>query len=51
MIYLQDPQLGHPRAIKLEEFKRIWFDFEPAFMATKEDLLLRRMIVILKKKK
>lgn len=45
-IYLQDPHLGHMRAIRLSIFKRIWFDFDTSYMKTKNDLILRRIIVI-----
>lgn len=45
-IYLQDPHLGHMRAIRLDIFKRIWFDFDKEYMRTKDDLILRRAIVI-----
>jgi predicted double-glycine peptidase len=47
-IYLQDPDLGHLRAIRLDIFKRIWFSFEGSFMKEKEDLVLRRLIVFYK---
>jgi predicted double-glycine peptidase len=45
-IYLQDPELGHVRAMKREDFKRVWFDFPDKYMKTKDDLFLRRMLVI-----
>jgi predicted double-glycine peptidase len=45
-IYLQDPELGHQRAMRLELFKRIWFDFPGNYMKTKNDLKLRRMLVL-----
>ena len=44
-IYLQDPNLGHLRAMKLETFYRIWFDFPGDFL-NKDNLILRRIIVI-----
>lgn len=44
-IYLQDPELGHPRAIRIEKFKRIWFDFPGNYMRKKKDLQLRKMLV------
>ena len=47
-IYLQDPHLGHLRAIRLDIFKRIWFTFPGAYMKTKEDLVLRPMLVLYK---
>ena len=47
-IYIQDPHLGHLRAIRLDIFKRIWFSFPGKFMKTKNDLKLRGMIVIYK---
>ncbi|MFH1787206.1 MAG: cysteine peptidase family C39 domain-containing protein [archaeon] len=45
-IYLQDPQIGHIRAMRINLFKRIWFDFPGKFMRTKEDLQLRKMLVL-----
>ena len=45
-IYLQDPNLGHLRAMKLETFYRVWFDFPKNFLRDKDDLILRRIIVI-----
>lgn len=49
-IYLQDPQIGKIRTIELKTFKRIWFDFPGAFLRTKRDIIIRRIIVINKKK-
>ncbi len=45
-IYLQDPELGHLRSMKLTRFKSVWFDFVPEFLRTKKDIIIRRMIVI-----
>jgi ABC-type bacteriocin/lantibiotic exporter with double-glycine peptidase domain len=48
-IFLQDPEIAGIRKIKRADFKRVWFDFEGDFMCTKNDLILRRLIVIAKK--
>lgn len=45
-IYLQDPQLGHMRAMKIGLFLRLWFTFPDKYIKTKDDLRLRRMIVL-----
>jgi len=45
-IYLQDPHLGHMRAIELPVFKRIWFDFPGPYLRSRNDLILRRLIII-----
>jgi predicted double-glycine peptidase len=45
-IYLQDPELGHLRAMHRTWFNRVWFDFWGNHMKTKNDLILRRMIVV-----
>ena len=45
-IYLQDPELGHQKTIPLLTFMRIWFDFPGDFLASKKELILRRIIVI-----
>jgi len=47
-VYLQDPEIGHIRAMRIEKFKRIWFDFPGDFMKTKNDLQLRKMLVLYK---
>jgi ABC-type bacteriocin/lantibiotic exporter with double-glycine peptidase domain len=47
-IYLQDPALGYLRGMDINFFKRVWFDFFGGMMKTKNDLILRRMIVIYK---
>jgi predicted double-glycine peptidase len=45
-IFLQDPELGTIRALDLETFVRVWFDFPGNKISKKSDLILRRMIVI-----
>ncbi len=45
-IYLEDPSLGHRRAMKLTTFKRLWFDFPNDYLRSKSELIIRRMIVI-----
>ncbi len=45
-IYLEDPSLGHRRAMKLTTFKRLWFDFPGDYLRSKSELIIRRMIVI-----
>lgn len=47
-IYLQDPELGHPRAMRIDDFKRVWFDFPGDFLCSKNDIVIRRMIVLYK---
>lgn len=47
-IHLQDPDLGHIRAMRLDIFKRLWFSFPGKYIKDKSDLTLRRMIVITK---
>lgn len=48
-IYLVDPFIGKIRALKLDYFVSIWFGFEGAYMKTKNDIFLRRMVVLEKK--
>ncbi len=48
-IYLQDPEIASIRKMKRLDFKRVWFDFDGSFMKAKNDLILRRLIVIRKK--
>ena len=45
-IYLEDPSLGHRRAMNPATFKRLWFDFPADYLTSKDDLIIRRMIVI-----
>jgi len=45
-IYLQDPELGKVRKLKIHDFKRIWFDFPGRFLRSKNDIIIRRLIVI-----
>jgi predicted deacylase len=45
-IYLEDPSLGYRRAMKLTTFKRLWFDFPNDYLESKNELIIRRMIVI-----
>ncbi len=47
-IYLQDPEIGGIQELSLKIFKRVWFDFPDAFIKSKNDLILRRLIVIQK---
>lgn len=49
-IYLSDPQLGHVRAMRLDRFYRVWFDFPGEFINRKEDIHIRRLIAIYKPK-
>jgi predicted deacylase len=45
-IYLEDPSLGHRRALKLSTFKRLWFDFPSNYLQSKDELIIRRMFII-----
>ncbi|TSC53550.1 MAG: putative fusion protein (N:peptidase-C:desuccinylase) [Parcubacteria group bacterium LiPW_39] len=45
-IYLQDPEIAGIRKMKKKDFKRVWFDFEGDFIKNKNDLILRRLIII-----
>ena len=45
-IYLEDPSLGYRRALKLATFKRLWFDFPNSYLKSKNELIIRRMIII-----
>lgn len=49
-IYMQDPGLGYERAMKLKDFKTSWFDFPNSFLRSKDELIIRRMIVVYPKK-
>ena len=45
-IYLEDPSLGHRRALKLSTFMRLWFDFPSNYLRSKDELIIRRMIIV-----
>jgi len=45
-VYMQDPDLGHMRAMRKDLFMRLWFSFPTKYMRTEKDLILRRMLVI-----
>jgi len=47
-IYLQDPELGKVRKLKIQDFKRIWFDFPGKFLKSKNEIIIRRLIAIYK---
>lgn len=47
-IYLQDPDLGHIRAMSISKFLRLWFSFPGKYMKNEYDIRLRRMVVIQK---
>ena len=47
-IYMQDPELGNLRTLDIEIFKRVWFDFNEGLLKSKDDIIIRRMIVIYK---
>lgn len=45
-IYLQDPELSEVRKMEKKTFKRVWFDFQGKYLKSKDDLIIRRIIVI-----
>jgi ABC-type bacteriocin/lantibiotic exporter with double-glycine peptidase domain len=45
-IYIQDPEFGRLRAMRLEKFYRVWFDFPGKFIEDRNQLTIRRIIVI-----
>jgi len=45
-IYLQDPEIGKIRKLDKKVFMRVWFDFPNDFLQSKNDLIIRRIIVI-----
>ena len=47
-IYMQDPELGKLRTMDLETFKRVWFDYSGNFLHSKDQIIIRRIIVIYK---
>ena len=45
-ITLADPQFVRVRKMDLDTFKRVWFDFPNDFLKSKDEIIIRRMIVI-----
>lgn len=45
-IYLVDPFIGKIRTLKRDYFVSIWFGFEGEYIKTKDDIFLRRMVVL-----
>ena len=48
-IYIQDPEIGKLRKIKLSDFIKVWFDFKGEFIKPRE-LIVRQIIAIYKNK-
>lgn len=47
-IFLQDPEIGCVKRMRIETFRRVWFDFPGEFLKSKEDIVIRRLIVVYK---
>ena len=47
-IYLQDPEVANVQRLDIETFKRVWFDFSGDFLQSKDQIIIRRIIVIYK---
>ncbi len=45
-IWLADPEIARTRKMDRKTFFRVWFDFHGDYMKGKNDLILRRMLVI-----
>ena len=45
---MQDPESIELKTFDLETFKAVWFDFKGDYPETKDDIIIRRMIVISK---
>ncbi len=45
-IYLRDPERDDLNVLDLQTFYRVWFDFPGDYLKIKNDLILRRLIVI-----
>ena len=45
-IYLQDPEIARVRKMERADFLRVWFDFEGDYIKSKNNLILRRLIII-----
>lgn len=45
-IYLQDPEIGRIKKLDRKVFMRVWFDFPKDYLQSKNELIIRRIIVI-----
>src|SRR4051812_8994795 len=45
-IVLEDPAVGHRQRMPRSDFQRAWFDFTHVYPETKDDLIIRRMIIV-----
>ncbi len=45
-IVLQDPAVGHPLTLTRRHFFNVWFDFTYVYPRVRDDLIIRRLIVI-----
>ena len=50
-IHMQDPDLGQVRAMRLDLFYRLWFDFPGDYIVSRNKITVRRMLVLYKKNK
>jgi len=47
-IYLKDPEIGRGRKMDINYFKKLWFGINGSILKSKDDLVIRRIIVIKK---
>ena len=47
-IVLEDPAIGRRRAIPRRRFLNVWFDFTHVYPKVRDDLIIRRLIIIAK---
>jgi ABC-type bacteriocin/lantibiotic exporter with double-glycine peptidase domain len=47
-IYMQDPESIELKTLDIETFKAVWFDFRGDYLKSKDDIIIRRMIVVSK---
>lgn len=45
-VYLQDPDLGHIRAMTRKIFLRVWFTYPTLYPKHESDFILRRMLIL-----
>lgn len=45
-IYLQDPEIGRLRTLKIKDFMRVWFDFREEVIVSWENMIIRQIIAI-----
>jgi len=45
-VYIQDPEIGSLRTLKIEDFMKVWFDFTGETINSWDEMIIRQLIAI-----